>query len=142
MLPATLSPGQGTPIYDLDVTAGDMPRARMFTDDRIIGWIDMPDVARDCRIIRVSGDSMTPVIRDGDYLAIRELSNTNYIYWGQIYVVLLDDYRFVKYVRRHPDESKVILRSANTNYDDIDVRRDDIREMMLVQHILHLNTML
>ena len=33
----------------------------------------------------------------------------------------------------------VILRSENRNYDDMEVRRTDIRDMMFVQHILHVD---
>ena len=144
LLPATLQQGKhGTPVYDIDVTAGAMPRSMMFTDDQIIGWIDLPEVASsEHRIVKVNGDSMQPVICNGDYVALRELSSTQYIYWGQIYVVLLDDYRLVKYVRKHVDPAMVTLRSANPDYDDMDIRRADIRELMLVQQILHLDTRL
>jgi phage repressor protein C with HTH and peptisase S24 domain len=132
---------KGTPVYDIDVTAGNMPRARMFTDDQIVGSINMPDVVNtNCRIVRVSGDSMSPVIKNGDYIAVRELSNMQQIFWGQIYVVLLDDYRMVKYIRRHEDRHKVILRSENKNYDDIEIDRSEIRDLMFVQNILHVDT--
>ena len=139
---AQLAPSvQGTPVYDIDVTAGTMPRARMFTDDQIVGSINLPDVmSQNCRVVRVSGDSMSPVIRSGDYIAVRELTNFQQIFWGQIYVVLLDDYRLVKYIRRHENPAMVILRSENRNYDDMEIRRADIRELMFVQHIIHLDT--
>lgn len=141
VIPAELQKMKGTPVYDIDVTAGTMPRARLFTDDQIIGSINLPDVVSgNCRIVKVSGDSMSPVIKNGDYIAVRELSNTRQIYWGQIYVVLLDDYRMVKYIRRHTDPQMVILRSENPNYDDLEVSRDDIRELMFVQNILHVDT--
>ena len=83
---------------------------------------------------------MSPVIRSGDLIAVRELSNTQYIFWGQIYVVLLDDFRLVKYVRRHADPDMVILRSENPNYDDMEIHRADMRELMMVQNIIHLDT--
>ena len=133
----------GTPVYDIDVTAGAMPRSQMFTDEQIVGWIDLPEVAgNEQRIVRVNGDSMKPVICHGDYIALRELSNMQYIYWGQIYVVILDDFRMIKFVRKNPDPAKVTLRSANPDYDDMDIYRDDIRDMMLVQQILHIDTRL
>ena len=132
----------GTPVYDIDVTAGSMPRAALFADEHIMGWIDLPDVGANTRIVKVSGDSMKPVINNGDYVAIRELTSMQHIFWGQIYVVLLDDYRLIKYVRRHNDPQMVTLRSANKDYDDMDVARSDIREMMIVQQILHLDTRL
>ena len=90
----------GARVYDLDVTAGGMARERMFADEQVIGTINMPAIHPDCCIVRVSGDSMAPVIGNGDLIAIREVRNPNLIFWGQIYVVLLDDYRMVKYVRR------------------------------------------
>ena len=131
----------GTPVYDIDVTAGALPRSSLFADDQIVGSINMPDViSSNCRVVRVSGNSMEPVIHNGDYVALRELSNMQQIFWGQIYVVMLDDYRLLKFVRRHPDPQMVILRSANPDYDDMEIARSDIRELMLVQHILHLES--
>ena len=93
-----------------------------------------------CRIVRVSGDSMSPVIRNGDYIAVRELSNLRQIFWGQIYVVILDDYRMVKYIRRHDDPEMVILRSENKRYDDMIIERMEIRDLMFVQNIIHIDS--
>jgi phage repressor protein C with HTH and peptisase S24 domain len=133
----------GTPVYDVDATAGVASgRAELFASENIIGWVNLPNMSPNCRIVRVSGDSMAPVINDGDFIAVREVSNLSQIYWGQIYLVQLDDFRVVKYVRRHSDPNMVVLRSENPNYDDMDVMRSDIHEMLLVQHILHLNTRL
>ena len=132
---------RGTPVYDIDVTAGQLPQARMFTDDQIVGYVDLPDMtSSQCRIVRVSGDSMSPVIRNGDYIAVRELTNFRQIFWGQIYVVVLDDYRMVKYIRRHEDPSMMILRSENKRYDDMTIYRDEIRDLMFVQNIIHIDT--
>ncbi|MBR6757274.1 MAG: helix-turn-helix transcriptional regulator [Bacteroidaceae bacterium] len=130
----------GARVYDLDVTAGGMARERMFADEQVIGTINMPAIHPDCCIVRVSGDSMAPVIGNGDLIAIREVRNPNLIFWGQIYVVLLDDYRMVKYVRRHPDPSQVILRSENSNYDDIEVAKSDIRDLFLVENIIRIDS--
>ena len=132
-----------TPVYDVDATAGaSSGRNELFSNESIVGWVNLPNMSPNCRIVRVSGDSMSPVIQDGDFVAVRELSNLSQIYWGQIYVVQLDDFRVVKYVRRHTDPNMVVLRSENPNYDDMDVRRADIHEMLLVQHVLHINSRL
>ena len=79
---------------------------------------------------------------NGDYIAVRELSNMSQIFWGHIYVVVLDDYRMVKYLRRHEDPNKVILRSENPKYDDMEVNRSDIRDLLVVQNILHVDNRL
>ena len=143
-VPAVLEAGvlvaKGTPVYSVDVTAGPMSRSMMFAQENIVGYIDIPAIPDDCRIVRVSGDSMTPVVNNGDYLAVRELRNPDLIFWGQIYVLLLDDYRMVKYLRKHDNPDMVILRSENPKYDDMEVRRDDIRDIMIVHNILHIDT--
>ena len=137
---ADQSSGRGTPVYDIDVTAGNAPRAMLFTDDRISGWVDMPQLLDPAsKLVTVTGNSMAPVINSGDLIAVREVRDMSLILWGEIYVILLDDYRMVKYVRRHPDRSLVILHSENAAYDDIELRRDAIRELMLVQSILHVD---
>ena len=137
------APSGSIPVYDVDATAGaDSGRNGLFVSENIVGWVNLPNMSPNCRIVRVSGDSMAPVIMDGDFVAVRELSNLSQIYWGQIYVVQLDDFRLVKYLRRHTDPNMVVLRSENSNYDDMDVRRSDIHELLLVQHILHINSRL
>ncbi len=134
---------EAIPVYDVDATAGSASgRNELFANENIVGWVNLPNMNPNCRIVRVSGDSMSPVIQDGDFVAVREVSNPNQIYWGQIYVVQLDDFRVVKYLRRHNDPNMVVLRSENTNYDDMDVRRNDIHELLLVQHVLHINSRL
>lgn len=132
--------GAGAKVYDVDVTAGSMGRSMMFSNDRLIGVIDVPFISPDCSVVRVSGDSMQPVICNGDMVAIREVRNADLIFWGQIYVILLEDYRMVKYIRRHDDPAMVILRSANREYDDIEIRRSDIRDLFIVEHIIRFDS--
>ncbi|MDE5657108.1 MAG: hypothetical protein K2I19_08585 [Muribaculaceae bacterium] len=127
----------GAPVYDIDVTAGCAELSRMFTDERIIGYLDMPGVSHDYPICRVSGDSMSPKIVNGGYVSIRPLSDTSIIFWGQIYVVIMDDFRMVKYVRRHNDPAMVILHSDNPAYDDMEVPRSAIRKLYMVETILN-----
>ncbi|MBQ9077262.1 MAG: LexA family transcriptional regulator [Muribaculaceae bacterium] len=133
-----LSPRRnGVPVYDIDVTAGCAELSRMFTEDRIVGVVDLPQLNRSCSIVRVNGDSMTPVIMNGGFIAIRPLTDRRNIFWGQIYVIVMEDYRMVKYLRRHPEKDKVILHSANPTYDDMEVMREDIIDLYLVESIIN-----
>lgn len=128
----------GTPIYDIDVTAGCMELSRQFTRDKIIGAVSIPNVSSDAVIVRVNGDSMEPEIFDGSFVAIRPITDPSCIFWGQIYVIVMDDFRVVKHIRRHADHAMVILRSANDRYDDMEVPREKIRRLYLVEAILNL----
>ncbi len=128
---------QGSPVYDIDVTAGCAELSRMFTQDRIVGVIDLPRINPSCNIVRVSGDSMSPVIKNGGFIAIRPISDQRNIFWGQIYVIVMEDYRMVKFLRRHNDSDKVILHSANPDYDDMEIYRSEIIGLYLVESIIN-----
>jgi phage repressor protein C with HTH and peptisase S24 domain len=91
-------------------------------------------------IIRANGDSMEPHIHDGDWIAVREVKNMNVLYYGQVYVVITDELRLLKYLRRDEDEQHyVILRSENKNYDDIRLAKSEIRHLFIVENILSLH---
>ncbi|ROS88574.1 XRE family transcriptional regulator [uncultured Duncaniella sp.] len=126
-----------TPVYDLDVTAGCSSLDALFGEIRPIGAIDIPGIPPGCHILKVRGDSMMPRIVNGGYVAIRKISDMRNIFWGQIYVVDLPEFRMVKYLRRHPDPSMVILHSDNPAYDDMDVARSDIRSLYVVEAIIN-----
>lgn len=128
----------GVPVYDIDVTAGNYDLDRMFTQDRIIGYVNLPRINRNNLIVHVSGDSMEPEIPNGTYIAIRPEEDFQSILYGQIYVVVTDDFRRVKYLRRcQADPSKVILHSANPNYDDIEIDKSQIIKLFRVDAILN-----
>lgn len=127
----------GAPVYDIDVTAGTTPLSRMFTDERVVGHVKLPGLNSDLPIVRVSGDSMQPRINSGSYISIRPIALDAPISWGSIYVVVLADFRLVKYVRRNADPAMVTLHSANPDYDDIEIRRADIEALYLVENVIN-----
>lgn len=130
----------GTPVYDIDATCGDLSRPITFADEHIIGHVNLPNVSPNAMIIRANGDSMEPHIHDGDWIAVREVANLNVLYYGQVYLVITNEYRLLKYLRRDADEQHyVILRSDNKNYDDIRLPKADIRHLFIVENILSLH---
>ena len=135
------TPTEGaTPIYNLDATCGIDGRSIEFLQEHIIGYVNMPNVSKSASLIRANGDSMTPIINDGDFIAVRELTDFDDIFYGQIYLIITAQNRMVKYVRKHKDDEKnyVILRSANPEYDDIKMPKSRIIKMFLVENILSL----
>lgn len=130
----------GIPVYDIDATAGATPLSMMFTNENVIGYIDMPQLGRDGAIIRVSGDSMQPRISDGSYIAIRQISDMSVLVWGSVYLVQLDDYRLVKVVKPcRNDPAKITLHSYNPEYDDIEIPRESVRRLFLVEAVINCN---
>ena len=127
----------GAPVYDINVSAGSANLSREFTKERLISFCDLPGINVECPIVRVRGNSMSPRLADGSWVSIRPVSDTAPILWGQIYVVVLDEYRMIKYVRRHNDPSMIVLHSDNPDYDDIELPRDAVRSLYLVETIMN-----
>lgn len=128
----------GTLVYDIDATCGMENREIDFANEDVIGSINLPYISKKSVIIRANGDSMQPKICDGDLVAIREIFSWDDVYYGQIYMILLDEYRMIKYIRRcaEDEEHYIILRSENDNYDDIKLHKSKIRKLFLVENIL------
>lgn len=133
---------QGAKIYDIDVTAGISGRELTFTSEKQIGVIDVPYINKNANIVKVSGDSMQPVICNGDLIAIRPVQNMNLLFWGQIYVIILDDYRMVKYIRKNSNPNMVTLKSENPAYDDIEIPKTEIRHLFIVENIIRIDNRL
>jgi phage repressor protein C with HTH and peptisase S24 domain len=135
---------RGAPVYNIDATCGAEVRDFYLTDERIVGYVDLPEIRPNTHIIRANGDSMQPVINDGNLVALREVSSWDTVFYGQIYLVILEDYRMLKYIRRYEadEQNYVILRSENTNYDDMIVSKKKILKLFIVENILSVKVQL
>lgn len=135
------TPTEGaTPVYDVNSTCGNSSLPMEFLDEHIIGYVSLPNVSTSASIIRANGDSMEPVINNGDFIAVREITDFDDIFYGQIYLVITAQHRMVKYVRRYADDERnyLVLRSANSNYDDMLQAKSKILKMFIVESILSL----
>lgn len=134
---------KGAPVYDIDATAGVSLNDRMFASDSIVGYLDLPHISPTNPVIRVQGDSMEPRLRNGSWISVREIHDPSIILWGNIYLVITDDYRVVKSVRRHPsDADKLVLHSINPAYDDIEIDRKSVRKLFLVESVIDCVTLI
>ena len=132
----------GTPVYDIDGTCGLKERDISFTEDCIIGSVNLPEISKSAKIIRANGDSMEPVVRDGSRVVLREIYSWEDIFYGQIYLVLTEQYRMIKYIRRYEkdEDNYIILRSENKEYDDIRLHKSKIIKLFIVENILSVKT--
>lgn len=75
---------KGALIYDIDATCGLSGRDIEFTDEKVIGSIDAPEINPDSKIIFATGDSMQPLIASGDRVVIRKIESWDYFNYGQV----------------------------------------------------------
>lgn len=135
---------KGALIYDIDATCGLSGRDIEFTDEKVIGSIDAPEINPDSKIIFATGDSMLPLIASGDRVVIRKIESWDYFNYGQVYLIITNEYRLIKRVRRHPKDADnlILLRSDNPDYDDIDLPKREIIHLFIVENILSIKNIL
>ena len=125
---------KGALIYDIDATCGLSGRDIEFTDEKVIGSIDAPEINPDSKIIFATGDS----------IVIRKIESWDYFNYGQVYLIITNEYRLIKRVRRHPKDADnlILLRSENPDYDDIDLPKREIIHLFIVENILSIKNIL
>lgn len=90
------------------------------------------------------GNSMYPMFKSGNTLAVKQINNFNIILWGEPHLVITNDnannYRTVKCIYQHTDPSKIILRAKNPDFPgDVIVNKEDILSLYIVKGKIELN---
>lgn len=136
---------QYIPYYSWEATAGVV---QLFDDDPEyeVGKIIIPRMPKCDGAMSVTGDSMYPLLKNGDIVAYSLIHDLHNIHYGDMYIVSLNEdgdiYTAVKWVQQHPtDPSKVLLVSNNENYAPREVELRHIRHIALVKFSIRYNAM-
>lgn len=92
----------------------------------------------DCSFYRpVWGESMSPRFNPGDVIACKRVINKNYILYGETYLCIIsldgDFYETIKILRRHANPGMIILKPANTEFDETEIPINAILELYLIK---------
>lgn len=130
-------PLQRVPLYDVSATAGFVS---IFTDPSSQipeDYISIPGLPKCDGAVHVSGDSMYPILSNGDIILYRQTRDVSQIMWGEMYLVVMDldgdEYAAVKYLRRSTRAGYAVLASHNPLYADREVPLSRIRAVALVK---------
>jgi hypothetical protein len=131
------------PFYDIDFSAG----ADIATIDnnqvQPDYYMDVPEFSG-CTAFRAYSDSMEKLIKSGSILFGTKVDEWNiHLEYGQIYgIICSDGRRYLKYIRRHHENSKeyFLLKSENESYDDFDIPKIAIRSVWLIHGWLNKRT--
>lgn len=118
----------GVPYYDVDFIGGfnSIFNNQVAIPEYNIVYPPFKDADVWCN---VKGDSMNPRINEGDIIALKEVQFNDIVY-GEIYaLVLSNDLRTIKIVKRGSDKLKLKLTPINPYYNDIEI---DIRTIIKV----------
>ena len=133
---------EGIPLIPLDAIAGfpvdGSGGVRMEDCDRYV----IPEFENKGAnfLIRVSGDSMTPLYYSGDLLACHKITDIRFFQWGTIYVLETSQGILVKRVQESTDhEDSILCVSENsTVHRPFLLPRDDIRSLSTIVGLVRL----
>lgn len=128
------APTKSIPYYEsVEITAG---KANYIQDSHEIpsDFINIPWFT-DCTLaFPFAGDSMYPRLQAGEILLCKELPNwRDYLPYGEIFVIITDSLRTVKYIKRAEDNNKYCLVSENPHYEPFEIDKSHILNILIVK---------
>ena len=137
-------PLQSVPLYSIEGTAGLVP---LFADQKEfepLNYIHIPNLPKCDGAIYVVGDSMYPLLKSGDIVLYKQLSDVRDVFWGDMYLLSIDmdgeEYITVKYVQKSEHEGYVRLVSQNQHHADKEVAISRIRAIALIKASVRMHT--
>lgn len=121
------------PILDIRVCAGN-GLGLEGNENKIIEWVSIPSF-QGCKGITVYGDSMYDKFKSGDVIFVRPIDGRNDVDFGQCYVVITGEDRYIKNLYESSrGDSYVTMVSYNTEinpdgrrkFPDRDILKEDI----------------
>lgn len=143
-----LIPEQSVPLYDLEATAGVVELFRNHTDTtQPIDYITIPNLPKCDGAIKVTGDSMYPLLKSGDIVMYKRVSNNlDNIYFGEMYLVSMDidgdEYVSAKWVHKSElGDQHIKLVSENRHHQPKDVHLSKVKGIALIKASIRINSM-
>ena len=118
--------------YDIDASAGPV---EMFDPGKGINFkkIVIPGYG-DCDFaLNVWGDSMEPVMRNGEIIICKEWKES-FVEFGYVYLIITkENHRMIKYIQPGTDRSKINCVSENSFYKSFEINSEDILRLYVVK---------
>lgn len=138
-------PLQSVPLYSIEGTAGLVPLFSSETHSEPVNYINIPNLPKCDGAIYIVGDSMYPLLKSGDIVLYKQLSDTSDIFWGDMYLISIDvdgeEFVTVKYIQKSERDGFVKLVSQNTHHAEKEIAHDRIRAIALVKASIRMNSM-
>lgn len=125
------------PFFKINVSAGNIS----FLDNGLIegqspdGYMFIPQNIDADIAFPTYGHSMHPEISNGDIVAYKLLKDISFYNYGMKYLIVTEEQRMVKYLKKHKKEGYVLLESKNPDYGSIDMPMGSIRYLLQVRYI-------
>lgn len=121
------------PFYDVDFALG---FSEMYNDspNTPTKYISVPGYEKTDFWCRTSGDSMKPLISNGDIIALKQILDWNeFLPMNEVYAIMTtNDLRTVKVIRKGSDDEHFTLHAINEEYEDQEIKKSAITKVFKV----------
>ena len=138
---------QKVPLYDIEAVAGIIPLFQDIQNQKPVDHITIPNLPKCDGAIKVTGDSMYPLLKSGDIIMYKQIHDIgNDIFWGEMYLLSVatddEEYITVKYIQKSDKgQHWVKLVSQNQHHQERHIKRDRIKALALVKASIRINSM-
>lgn len=118
------------PVYNLDFNS--MP-ATLMPEEGALGYINF-NVFKNCKaFVKITGKSMEPELRPGDMIGLEPQQDHKIIEYGNVFgIITKSSQHLIRIIRKGLNEEEIILKSFNSDYDDITINKSDIQSLFKV----------
>ena len=121
------------PFYDVDFALG---FSEMYNDSPNVPmkYISVPGYEKTDFWCRTSGDSMKPLISNGDIIALKQILDWNvFLPMNEVYAIMTtNDLRTVKIIRKGSDDAHFTLHAYNEEFEDQEIPKEAIIKVFKV----------
>lgn len=141
---ADMIPATKVPLYDIEGSSG---LEKLFNGNdpvKPIGYIRIPRLPKCDGAIYVYGDSMYPVMKSGDIVLFKKLSDIKNIFWGDMYLLSIkvdeEEYVTVKYIQKSENPGFIKLTGHGPNNIEQEIAISKIVAIGFVKATIRMNS--
>lgn len=126
----------GLPVFEIYGRAGKSSLVNTMENAEAINYVSVPGYEDCIGWVRVKGDSMSPFLNSGDYIALKRVS-PEMVFFGHVYFIEFGGEfapePVIKYLRKGSTPDKWILRSHNDKYEDTEIPKSAVKAVYSVR---------
>lgn len=138
---------QSIPLYNIEASAGIVTLFKDSQTHEPVDYINIPNLPKSDGAIYVTGDSMYPLLKSGDIVIYKQLTNSiENIFWGEMYLISVeldgDVTTFVKWLQKSTlGDQYITLVSQNQHHQPKDIHISKIKALAMVKASIRINSM-
>lgn len=137
---------QFVPVFDVETAAGAVSLFKE-TNEKPIDYVSVPNLPKCDGAIYVSGDSMYPLLKSGDLIIYKKVSNNvEHIIWGELYLIAvitadLEEFLLLRRIQKSDKgDDWIELVSENSQHQSKEVLLKNIEGLALIKATIRINS--